>query len=253
MSKISTSINTKESQISEWIGLLSEDKAETEQIYDGLNNSEIIDTNFGNKVWQLNKFAALDQPILVDIEGKVYAEIRQTKYFLGKIPAEKAKTFSTLCSNDKVKMWVSIHGGTYKQTSTRSDDSITVKTYRDPVLLKLVAEDRQSANSTSTARDGEWSEVGKKMYANKRKPYCLNCKHELKGERFCPNCGAKIIYPGEHQDGTPVSSWEKIANGADKFASSTDKAGKSLSNFGCAMTLGCTIPIIIMILLFGLL
>ncbi len=253
MTKICTLLNTEESQVSEWMNLLSEDAVDAGQAYDGLSNSEIIDTSFENKVWQLSKFAALNQPVSVDIKGKVYVEIRQTKYFVGKIPSEKIKTFLALHPNDKVKLWVSIYGGTYKQTSTRSDGSITVKTYRDPVALKLIAEDQQPAKTLNNNTGEEWSEVGKKMYAAKRKPYCLNCKQQLKGERFCPNCGAKIIYPGEHQDGTPINSWEKVAIGADKFSRSVDKTGKFFSDFGCAMTLGCTIPIIIIIILFGLL
>jgi hypothetical protein len=234
------------------MNLLPEDQVDAGQAYDGLGNSEIIDTAFENKIWQLSKFAALNQPVSVDIDGKVYAEIRQTKYFIGKIPNDKVKTFSALYLNDKVELWVSIHGGTYKQTSTRSDGSITVKTYRDPVTLKLIAEDQQPAKTLNNNSGEEWSEVGKKMYAAKRKPYCLNCKHQLKGERFCPNCGAKIIYPGEHQNGMPINSWEKVANGADKFLQSVDKTGKFFSDFGCAMTLGCTIPIIIIIIPFGL-
>ncbi len=93
------------------MNLLPEDQVDAGQAYDGLGNSEIIDTAFENKIWQLSKFAALNQPVSVDIDGKVYAEIRQTKYFIGKIPNDKVKTFSALYLNDKVELWVSIHGG----------------------------------------------------------------------------------------------------------------------------------------------
>lgn len=64
------------------MNLLPEDQVDAGQAYDGLGNSEIIDTAFENKIWQLSKFAALNQPVSVDIDGKVYAEIRQTKYFI---------------------------------------------------------------------------------------------------------------------------------------------------------------------------
>ena len=82
------------------MNLLPEDQVDAEQAYD-IGNSEIIDTAFENKIWQLSKFAALNQPVSVDIDGKVYAEIRQTKYFIGKIPNDKVKTFSALYLNDK--------------------------------------------------------------------------------------------------------------------------------------------------------
>ncbi|EPC72038.1 hypothetical protein Lpp71_11760, partial [Lacticaseibacillus paracasei subsp. paracasei Lpp71] len=51
------------------MNLLPEDQVDAGQAYDGLGNSEIIDTAFENKIWQLSKFAALNQPVSVDIDA----------------------------------------------------------------------------------------------------------------------------------------------------------------------------------------
>lgn len=94
----------------------------------------------------------------------------------------------------------------------------------------------------------EWSPIGQKLVEQGTDLFCPKCKYKLKGERNCPSCGTKIIYAGENPDGTE-NRMMKLADSADRFAKKTNEFSKSASSFGASMTLGCTIPIIIIILI----
>jgi DNA-directed RNA polymerase subunit RPC12/RpoP len=94
----------------------------------------------------------------------------------------------------------------------------------------------------------EWSPTGQKLAEEGADLFCPKCKYKLKGERNCPNCGTKIVYSGENPDGT-LNGWMKISNGAEKFSKGMEKASNATSSFGKSMTIGCTIPILILILI----
>lgn len=95
----------------------------------------------------------------------------------------------------------------------------------------------------------EWSQIGQQLSANGTPLFCPKCKFKLQGERYCPNCNLKIIYSGENPDGS-VNSFESAGDKMINFGDKLGKAGKSMSNFGSSMIWGCTIPIIIIVLLF---
>ena len=66
---------------------------------------------------------------------------------------------------------------------------------------------------------------------------CYCCGTEMGEADRCPNCGWKVP-AGYRESQGMVDSGEKMK-----------AVGKSLSDLGCAMTLGCTVPIIIVLIL----
>ncbi|WP_338217900.1 zinc ribbon domain-containing protein [Lacticaseibacillus salsurivasis] len=256
MSEISVQIDTTGAEASKWANTLAEDEAVSGQTYDGLSNNDILETAYGEKVWQLSKYAGMDASLAISMDGKVSSQLTgHPRFILGTITEQEAGALRPLVHDSEVQLSVKIGGGTYKQAVESDDGSLSVKTFREPLALSITVSD-VSANNTDAvvpAQDVEWSAVGQKMYADGQKPYCTTCKQPLKGERICPNCGIRIIYPGENPDGTPKSGFEKTVNGALKVSHGLEKAGDGLSKFGCAATLGCTIPIIILLFLLGIL
>ncbi|MEJ1306933.1 hypothetical protein QY895_04045 [Latilactobacillus sakei] len=87
----------------------------------------------------------------------------------------------------------------------------------------------------------EWSQIGQQLADQGTPLFCPKCNFNLKGERFCPNCNTKIVYPGENSNDS--------INKMIKFGDRMNKVGNSMSNFGTSMTIGCTIPVLIIILI----
>lgn len=60
---------------------------------------------------------------------------------------------------------------------------------------------------------------------------CPSCGEEIGMLPVCPKCG------------------REMKNSAILAGESMQKAGKSMSDVGCAMTMGCTVPIIILLVI----
>ncbi|WP_461240786.1 hypothetical protein [Paucilactobacillus sp. N302-9] len=94
----------------------------------------------------------------------------------------------------------------------------------------------------------EWSQIGQLQSKSGKKLFCGKCKFQLSGQRYCPNCGSKIIYDGEDQNGVPLK-WalkdaEYKANG-----NTLSHIGDNLTKTGNTLTMGCLLPIIGVILI----
>lgn len=68
----------------------------------------------------------------------------------------------------------------------------------------------------------EWSQIGQQLADQGTPLFCPKCNFNLKGERFCPNCNTKIVYPGENSNDS--------INKMIKFGDRMNKAGNSMSN-----------------------
>lgn len=93
----------------------------------------------------------------------------------------------------------------------------------------------------------EWSQLGQKLYADGNELFCPKCKYMLSGERYCPNCNARISYAGENPDGSISKSAQRAAK-ARKRADNLEKTGEALNSFGNGV-MGCGCSIIILFIL----
>lgn len=96
----------------------------------------------------------------------------------------------------------------------------------------------------------EWSIIGQQLYSKGEKLHCFNCNYALKGERLCPNCGSRIIYSGENEDGSISRKYtrkEKLYKTADRL----DLIGQILSSVGQnLMGCGCLLLLLIILISF---
>lgn len=62
---------------------------------------------------------------------------------------------------------------------------------------------------------------------------CGNCGYELHGEKFCPNCGTRVIYPSENNNNniTPQEMQRRVSNGK-KQADNDQAFGGCLGTIG---------------------
>lgn len=89
----------------------------------------------------------------------------------------------------------------------------------------------------------EWSIIGQQLYSEGKHLYCLNCNYSLKGERLCPNCGNRVVYSGENEDGsiskkhTRKERLYKAADRLDLLGQILSSVGKNLMGCGCSLLL----------------
>ncbi|MFS7438492.1 hypothetical protein [Carnobacterium maltaromaticum] len=85
--------------------------------------------------------------------------------------------------------------------------------------------------------------------------YCMECLGEIDGEHICPHCGAEIIYANDlnnqekqiNLNSNQVSNFEKVGRSLESFSDKGMKVADSAQKIGGCMTLGCTIPILIVL------
>jgi predicted RNA-binding Zn-ribbon protein involved in translation (DUF1610 family) len=99
-------------------------------------------------------------------------------------------------------------------------------------------------------KGNSYSEYALKLVREQHKTFnCPKCDHELLGERYCPNCGAKIVYAGEADYYLKNNSLYKFGNGVQKAGNTIGKVGDSMASCGTTFTLLITVPIIIILIL----
>lgn len=92
-----------------------------------------------------------------------------------------------------------------------------------------------------------WSNIGVELAKRGADLNCPHCGQILRGQRYCPQCGMMIKYAGETDQSIQTDLRLAKAMGVSE---GLESAGKSMSSFGSSMIWGCTVPIIILILLF---
>ncbi|MCT2907860.1 hypothetical protein EFT87_04195 [Schleiferilactobacillus harbinensis] len=103
--------------------------------------------------------------------------------------------------------------------------------------------------NVKTDQMDQWSVVGVEYAKRGADIHCPTCGAELRGQRYCPNCGTKIMYEGETEKSIKTDErLATLARGGEKMSA----AGDSLSRTGC-QTMGCVGFIILIFLLFLLL
>lgn len=211
-------------------------------LFDGLNNSEIKEEYYDEKIYQLDKYqintisdiklSKQDDHynIVLSIEGA------ENIFIIGSVPPALTFKIDEFLEISDIKCEIVMTGGKYKKVIVDDDGSELVKNFREPILFRLSIYERP------TIPEG-YSQVGFEDINQKKSDYfCPKCKTKLSGEKNCLNCGLAIFYPGEQH---PKTTSEKLIETSDKISS----AGKEVSSFGNSMILGCTIPIIIIVLL----
>lgn len=99
----------------------------------------------------------------------------------------------------------------------------------------------------------EWSVIGQQLFQNGTELYCGNCQFKLYGQRYCPNCGAKIKYVGETDDNTYTVSTSSTLDKVASVSNSMQKTGDAMSKAGSGLIFGCTIPVLLIIIILLLL
>lgn len=99
----------------------------------------------------------------------------------------------------------------------------------------------------------EWSVIGQQLFQNGEELYCGNCQFKLYGQRYCPNCGTRIKYKGETDDNAYTVSTSSALDKVASVGNSMQKTGNAMSKTGNGLILGCTIPILLLIIILLLL
>ncbi|MFT9003751.1 MAG: hypothetical protein ABF991_03485 [Liquorilactobacillus hordei] len=208
------SINSDDYQdsINSAISMMSSN-LEKYELFDGLNNQEILDFHYGETIYQFDchtlgfhykttvKFVNDTESLILITPN--FGE-HSDPFTVGKI--EGTDVFAIKRNLLKKKITdIRIYGGRYKKVVVKPDGADSVKSYREPYSLKLVFNN----------------------------PPELPAEHE------------KVIrnsQPIENKLMTIGTTMEKVGN-------SMNNSGKNISNAGCGATLGCTIPIILLIII----
>lgn len=211
-------------------------------LFDGLSNSEIKEEYYDEKIYQLDKYqintisdiklSKQDDhySIVISIEGI------ENFFTIGSVPQSLTLKIDNLLEGSDIKCEIVMMGGKYKKVIVNDDGSEVVKSFREPILFSLSIYERPAIPTG-------YSQIGYEDINEKHIDYfCPNCKEKLSGERNCLTCGLEIFYPGEKH---PKTTSEKIIETSNKISI----AGDSVQSFGNSMILGCTIPIIIIILI----
>lgn len=231
-------INVDDMAVNKFISAASSDIGK-EFMYDGLSNQEILDFHPDDKVYQfynstINVYAESLKLIRTNIGYTLNVYHYSEKEFnFGSASPLMTGKIEQILKDKNVRIRAFLYGGRYKKVVVNDDDSESVKSFRDPykILVAIVEEQPDKKQVEYVPAIVDRVKKGQRYY-------CLNCQANLVGERTCPNCGQTITYPEE----TNQSNFAKAANGLEK-------AGNSMSNFGKNMTLGCTIPILLLILI----
>lgn len=234
LDNVSISVDTK--GLNSFISAVSID-IEKDFLYDGLSNQEILDFHPDEKIYQFDESAINVYSDSLDLEKTqtgycLYSfDYSKNKYLLGETSALMTGRIEQALLNEDIIVRAFISGGRFKKVVLNDDGSDRIKTYRDPYTIKLAIVQEKEKTIEYVPSIVEQIKQGQTYY-------CNNCKSKLAGERICPNCGQTIFYPNENGK----SNFLKAAEGLEK-------AGDSLSKTGRDLTLGCTIPILLLIIL----
>lgn len=100
-----------------------------------------------------------------------------------------------------------------------------------------------------TMMDDQYSEYGLMLVKQGQKLHCPHCDQKLVGERTCPICGSKVEYPGERDYVLHNSKLYSVGQSMEHFGSSMQNAGDKMQKTGNSLTWGCTLPILIIIII----
>ncbi|MFT9005526.1 MAG: hypothetical protein ABF991_12600 [Liquorilactobacillus hordei] len=213
-----------------------------EFLFNGLSNPEIKDEYYDEKIYQLDKYQINTiSDIKLSKQDDYYNIILSIKgsekeFIVGSVPLALTFKIDKFLETSDIKCEILMTGGKYKKVIVNDDGAENVKTFREPILFRLSIYERP------IIPEG-YSQIGfEDIYDKNIDYFCPKCKTKLSGERNCLNCGLKIFYPGEQRSKTTS---EKIIETSDKISN----VGETVTKSGNSMIWGCTIPIIIIILI----
>lgn len=206
------------------------------EMYDDLTNQEILDFHPDEKIYQFDRYTlSIHSNFELKKEDNVYC-IYLDNLLVGKISPIANVQIDNFVSQENINFQLDNYGGRYKKVVIKDDGSDSIKSYREPYSFKLLAVEQDLV---------EYSDYAKSLINNGQTFYCNNCGYSLNGERICPNCQTRIFYPGELDN----NNLSKVGNSIQSVGGSVQNVGNSMSKTGWRLILGCTIPILLLIVL----
>jgi len=216
---------------------------ENDFLYDGQSNQEILDFYPDSKVYQFNENVLNVYTKLklskIDTGYNLHAiePISHRDFELGSLSAIMTGKIQQILNTYQTDIKSFLTGGRYKKVIVSEDSSDHIKSYREPYKIQVTIVEKNEEPKV------EYVPEAIQKIKNGQTFYCKNCNGILRGERICPQCGNIIYYPTETNQ---ASNFERAARGLEN-------TGNSMSAFGKEMTIGCTIPILLIIILGALL
>ncbi|QYC98878.1 hypothetical protein HZF13_05405 [Lactiplantibacillus plantarum] len=210
--------------------------------YGGLSDDQIINRydDGSSKIYELDEEVL--KPIRFKRMGEEFLITYDSQYTDDSINIGRIKEASTntllkqMRASSNPLLVLIIRGGRYKHIIHDVNNTPVVSMGEDPYQIEI-----RSVGVSNAAYTGQndYSPTGFELAKSGQLIRCENCSHILKGERFCRYCEIQIKYPGE------VDGLDRLS----QASRSMQKAGDSMSKAGHSMTLGCTIPILLVIII----
>ncbi|KRK39987.1 hypothetical protein [Loigolactobacillus bifermentans] len=208
--------------------------------FSGLNDQAILEKyNHGETFHEISE-------VLRPVEIKQIGSELLVSYFsnlanktinLGRIESKNTEYVNEASYKSECPEYAVVITGGKKKYVGIIDHVEKVLTDAEDYKMKLVVFDSSVKGRENTSLR---SSLGLELRHQGRKIVCPYCNNILKGERYCRYCNnGPIKYPGEKDN------LDRLQNVADGLV----KSGEAMSKTGHSMTMGCTIPILLIIII----